>query len=77
MKGDYSPREVEDRWQQRWVENETYRYTAVEDESEVFSIDTPPPTVSGSLHMGHLYGQTLQDFQARFQRMYNGEVFQP
>ncbi|MFB6191533.1 MAG: valine--tRNA ligase [Candidatus Nanohaloarchaea archaeon] len=77
MKGDYSPRQVESKWQDRWVKNRTYAYTAVDDSSEVFSIDTPPPTVSGSLHMGHLYGQTLQDFQARFQRMYNGKVFQP
>jgi valyl-tRNA synthetase len=77
MKGDYSPRQVESKWQQEWVENRTYQYTAVDDSSKVFSIDTPPPTVSGSLHMGHLYGQTLQDFQARFQRMYGQEVFQP
>ncbi len=75
--GDYNAEEVEQKWQKKWVEDETYAYTRVEDREEVFSIDTPPPTVSGSLHMGHLYGQTLQDFMARFQRMYGHEVFQP
>jgi valyl-tRNA synthetase len=75
--GDYNAKEVEQKWQQKWVDNNTFAYQGVEDEEKVFSIDTPPPTVSGSLHMGHLYGQTLQDFQARFQRMIGKKVFQP
>ncbi|QGA80282.1 valine--tRNA ligase [Candidatus Nanohalobium constans] len=77
MEGEYSPEAVEEKWQEKWVENQTYKYSGSSDNEEVFSIDTPPPTVSGSLHMGHLYGQTLQDFQARFQRMRGKKVFQP
>ncbi|MFB6144795.1 MAG: valine--tRNA ligase [Candidatus Nanohaloarchaea archaeon] len=74
--GEYNAESVEQKWQQSWVKNNTFSYDNTEGD-EVFSIDTPPPTVSGSLHMGHLYGQTLQDFQARFQRMYGKKVFQP
>jgi valyl-tRNA synthetase len=77
MEGEYSPEKVEKKWQEKWVENSTYKYSGSTDREEVFSIDTPPPTVSGSLHMGHLYGQTLQDFMARFQRMRGKKVFQP
>ncbi|WEL19668.1 valine--tRNA ligase [Candidatus Nanohalococcus occultus] len=75
--GDYDAEKVEAKWQRKWVKEETFKYPGAENEREVFSIDTPPPTVSGSLHMGHLYGQTLQDFQARFQRMRGKKVFQP
>lgn len=74
--GEYDPAEVEKKWQNHWVEEKTYKYEDQKGDA-VFSVDTPPPTVSGSLHMGHLYGQTLQDFQARFQRMQGKKVFQP
>jgi valyl-tRNA synthetase len=77
MEGGYNAEEVEEKWQRKWVDDKKYAYPGAKDNEEVFSIDTPPPTVSGSLHMGHLYGQTLQDFQARFQRMYGKKVFQP
>ncbi|WP_435073792.1 valine--tRNA ligase [Halorubrum sp. HHNYT27] len=77
--GEYDPETVEPRWQRRWVDEETYAYPDDDpvDPNTVFSIDTPPPTVSGSLHMGHLYGFTLQDFVARFERMNGGETFFP
>ncbi|MFC6770168.1 valine--tRNA ligase, partial [Halorubrum pallidum] len=76
--GEYDPDAVEPRWQRRWVDEETYAYPDDPvDPNTVFSIDTPPPTVSGSLHMGHLYGFTLQDFVARFERMNGGTTFFP
>ena len=76
--GEYDPDAVEPRWQRRWVDEETYAYDDdPTDPNTVFSIDTPPPTVSGSLHMGHLYGFTLQDFVARFERMNGGSTFFP
>ncbi|WP_254863526.1 valine--tRNA ligase [Halovivax gelatinilyticus] len=76
---DYDPAEIEDYWQRRWVDSKTYAYEGepTQDPNTVYSIDTPPPTVSGSLHMGHLYGHTLQDFAARFQRMADGDVLFP
>ncbi|WP_267162753.1 valine--tRNA ligase [Halovenus salina] len=75
LSGEYDPESVEPVWQQRWVENETYAYQG--DLDTQYAIDTPPPTVSGDLHMGHLYGLTLMDFVARFKRMYGDDVYFP
>ncbi len=79
LEGSYEPETVESRWQSRWVDEDVYAYDGdpERDPNTVYAIDTPPPTVSGSLHMGHLYGSTLQDFAARFQRMHDGEVLFP
>jgi valyl-tRNA synthetase len=82
IEGTYDPEAVEPKWQDRWVEAGTYAYTEPEDPESVdpdtvFTIDTPPPTVSGNLHWGHVYGATLQDFVARFERMRGREVFFP
>ncbi len=75
--GPYDADAVEEKWQQRWVDDETYAYEGVDDPDTAFAIDTPPPTVSGSLHWGHVYGTVLQDIVARFTRMQGGEVFYP
>ena len=75
LAGEYDPREVEPEWQDHWVTADTYAYDG--DADTRFSIDTPPPTVSGNLHMGHLYQFTLQDFVARFRRMREGTVYFP
>ncbi|GAB6860936.1 valine--tRNA ligase [Haloplanus litoreus] len=76
--GEYDPETVERQWQERWVEEDLYAYgDGVVDPDTVFSIDSPPPTVSGSLHWGHVYGFTLQDFVARYNRMQGKDVFFP
>ena len=76
--GEYDPDTAEPHWQRRWVDEETYAYPDDGvDPNTAFSIDTPPPTVSGSLHWGHVYGSILQDIVARFHRMYDSEVFYP
>ncbi|MFC5134484.1 MULTISPECIES: valine--tRNA ligase [Haloferacaceae] len=79
--GEYDPDTAEPHWQRRWVDEETYAYPDDSDDpvdpNTAFSIDTPPPTVSGSLHWGHVYGSILQDVVARFHRMYDSEVFYP
>ena len=76
---EYDPEAVESKWQDRWVEANTYAYDreAAVDADTAFSIDTPPPTVSGDLHMGHLYQFTLQDFVARYHRMADPAVYFP
>jgi valyl-tRNA synthetase len=76
--GEYDPETVERQWQERWVEEDLYAYgDGAVDPDTVFSIDSPPPTVSGSLHWGHVYGFTLQDFVARYNRMQGEDVFFP
>ncbi|XVH32720.1 valine--tRNA ligase [Haloferacaceae archaeon DSL9] len=76
--GAYDPESVEPKWQDRWVEDDTYAYPEeATDPNTVFAIDTPPPTVSGDLHWGHVYGSILQDLVARFQRMRGKDVFFP
>ncbi|WP_123533716.1 valine--tRNA ligase [Halosimplex salinum] len=79
LPGEYDPGAVEPKWQDRWVDEGTYEYDgdADVDSNLVYSIDTPPPTVSGSLHMGHLYAHTLQDFTARYHRMAREHTFFP
>ncbi len=63
-------------WAQRWEQDGTYRFRPAE-RADVFSIDTPPPTVSGSLHVGHVFSYTHTDIVARFQRMRGKHVFYP
>jgi valyl-tRNA synthetase len=61
----------------RWEADGIYRFDRSKDRSEVFSIDTPPPTVSGSLHMGSVFGYVQTDSLARYHRMKGDEVFYP
>ena len=68
---------LEARWQERWEADGTYRFDGSKQRGEVFSIDTPPPTVSGSLHMGSVFGYVQTDCLARFRRMAGAEVFYP
>ncbi len=68
---------LEDRWIPIWDEKGTYRFEAPSSRAEVYSIDTPPPTASGSLHIGHVFSYTHTDTIARFQRMRGKHVFYP
>ena len=61
----------------RWEESGVYRFTRARNRSDVFAIDTPPPTVSGSLHVGHVFSYTHTDVIARFHRMRGKAVFYP
>src|SRR5918996_3584636 len=68
---------LEDKWIARWREEGTYAFVRPGSRAEVFSIDTPPPTVSGSLHVGHVFSYTHTDLIARYQRMTGKHVFYP
>jgi valyl-tRNA synthetase len=68
---------LEARWTARWEESGVYRFDRTRPRDQVYSIDTPPPTVSGSLHVGHVFSYTHTDVVARFQRMRGKAVFYP
>jgi valyl-tRNA synthetase len=68
---------LEDRWIERWRTERTYAFVRPENRADVYSIDTPPPTVSGSLHVGHVFSFTHTDLIARYQRMRGKHVFYP
>ena len=68
---------LEDRWSASWEADGTYRFDAATTRPDVFSIDTPPPTVSGSLHMGSVFGYVQTDAIARYRRMRGWNVFYP
>jgi valyl-tRNA synthetase len=68
---------LEAKWAERWQADGTYRFDRNHTRDQVYSIDTPPPTVSGSLHVGHVFSYTHTDLVARFQRMRGKAVFYP
>ena len=68
---------LEDRWGAVWREQDTYAFDRAGAREQVFSIDTPPPTASGSLHMGHVFSYTHTDCMARYKRMRGYNVFYP
>ncbi|HEY8481207.1 MAG TPA: valine--tRNA ligase [Spirillospora sp.] len=68
---------LEDKWVRAWEDAGVYRFDRTRPRGEVFSIDTPPPTVSGSLHVGHVFSYTHTDTVARFHRMRGRAVFYP
>jgi valyl-tRNA synthetase len=68
---------LETKWQQQWDAHAAYKFDRSKTRDQIFSIDTPPPTVSGSLHIGHVFSYTHTDVIARFQRMRGREVFYP
>ena len=68
---------LEAKWAARWEESGVYRFDRTQPRDAIFSIDTPPPTVSGSLHVGHVFSYTHTDVVARFQRMRGRAVFYP
>ena len=68
---------LELKWTARWEQDRVYRFDRTKSRSEIYAIDTPPPTVSGSLHVGHVFSYTHTDIIARYQRMRGREVFYP
>ncbi|WP_300679061.1 valine--tRNA ligase [Nocardioides sp.] len=68
---------LEAKWSAAWKDDETYAFDRTQPRENVYSIDTPPPTVSGSLHVGHVFSYTHTDLMARFNRMRGKAVFYP
>jgi valyl-tRNA synthetase len=68
---------IEQRWVDAWEADGTYLFDRTRPREQVYSIDTPPPTVSGSLHVGHVFSYTHTDCIARYKRMRGYSVFYP
>jgi valyl-tRNA synthetase len=68
---------LEQKWIARWEASQVFRFDRTRPRAEVYAIDTPPPTVSGSLHVGHVFSFTHTDLVARFHRMRGKAVFYP
>ena len=68
---------LEERWSAVWEREGAYRFDRGAPRERVYAIDTPPPTVSGSLHVGHVFSYTHTDAIARYRRMRGMEVFYP
>lgn len=76
MQKQYDFRKAEKEMQDFWKENSIYSFD-LESSNEIYSIDTPPPTVSGSLHIGHIFSYTQAEMIARFKLMQGYNVFYP
>mgnify|MGYP002743470946 CR=1 FL=1 len=68
---------LEEKLSKRWADEKTYAFDENTTREQVYSIDTPPPTASGSLHVGHMFSYTQTDVIARYQRMTGKNVFYP
>ena len=68
---------LDTKWVDVWRDSDVYTFDRSKPREEVFAIDTPPPTVSGSLHVGHVFSYTHTDTIARYQRMRGKAVFYP
>ncbi|MBF0364412.1 MAG: valine--tRNA ligase [Oligoflexia bacterium] len=69
--------EIESRWRELWEKRGVYKWNSSASRAETFVVDTPPPTVSGSLHLGHVFSYTQTDLIVRFKRMLGKNIFYP
>lgn len=72
----FNSKQKEADWQQYWKDHKVYTFDP-ESSAELFIVDTPPPTVSGSLHIGHVFSYSHTDFFARYKRMKGFNIFYP
>jgi valyl-tRNA synthetase len=68
---------LEQKWVPVWEQKNTYGYDSSDSKENTYSIDTPPPTASGSLHVGHVFSYTHTDVIARYKRMNGFNVYYP
>jgi valyl-tRNA synthetase len=76
MPNKYETKACEEKWTNYWITNKIFSFNS-ESEDEIYSIDSPPPTVSGNMHIGHAFSFSHMDFIARYKRMKGYNVFFP
>ncbi len=67
---------IEEKWRKYWEKEKIYKFNP-KSKKEIYSIDTPPPTVSGRMHIGHACSYSQQDFIIRYKRMRGNNIFYP
>ena len=72
----YDYKQVEEKLRKFWEKEKIYKFD-LKSKKKVYAIDTPPPTVSGNMHIGHAASYSQQDFIARFRRMFEQGIFYP
>ena len=76
----YNFKEIEEKWKNFWEKEKIFEFNPI-NKKNIYSIDTPPPYISGKMHIGHAFSYSQQDFIIRFQRMFlankNGGIFYP
>jgi len=75
MEKQYNAKEVEEKWRKWWEKEKIFKFD-IKKKGKIFSIDTPPPYISGRMHIGHAFSYAQQDFIVRFRRMFQN-VFYP
>jgi len=73
---EYNISQIEEKWQNYWEKEKIYTFDE-KSKKQIFSVDTPPPTVSGKMHIGHAFSYSQQDFIVRYKRMNNYNIFYP
>ncbi len=73
----YKHKDLEANWKEQWKKDEVYKWDPTVGRENTFVVDSPPPTVSGSLHIGHVFSYTHQDLLARYQRMKGKNICYP
>lgn len=73
----YDPKISEKKWQDFWEQHQIFAFDEEDDEKEIYSVDTPPPTLSGKMHLGHAFSYSQQDFLIRYKRLSGFNVYYP
>lgn len=77
LENKYDYKSAEPKWEQFWLDNSVYKFDQNDTTKPIYSIDTPPPTVSGKIHIGHIFSYPQAEFVARYKRMHGYNVFYP
>ena len=77
LENKYDFKQSEKKWQDFWQEKGVYKFDRDDEIKPIYSIDTPPPTVSGKIHIGHIFSYSQAEFVARYKRMRGYNVFYP
>lgn len=73
----YNFKESEEKLKKFWTQNQVYKFKPSKTKNKIYSVDTPPPYISGKMHIGHAFSYSQQDFIVRYRRMKEGNVFYP